>query len=158
MAKNDNLKDFLKDIADAIREVQGVTGPINPQDFSNIIRGFSSGSSGLTFPVYLYTEELGSDFRRRESDELAVSVLAWYDNNRVESSDKSHHMPADVLAGKLYIDDSEVTAIEYRPLEARDVLFFESAETYGMANPWKIIQYTATTSVAKGTIDVLENG
>ena len=29
MAKNDNLIDFLKDIADAIREVSGKTGNIN---------------------------------------------------------------------------------------------------------------------------------
>lgn len=43
MAKNDNLKDFLTDVADAIREKKGTTGLINPQDFSNEISSIQSG-------------------------------------------------------------------------------------------------------------------
>ena len=43
MAKNDNLKDFLTDVADAIREKKGTTEKINPQDFSDEIRGIESG-------------------------------------------------------------------------------------------------------------------
>lgn len=38
MAKTDNLTDFLTDVADAIRLVKGITTPINPQDFSDLIR------------------------------------------------------------------------------------------------------------------------
>lgn len=34
MAKNNNLTDFLTDVADAIRAKKGTTEPINPQDFS----------------------------------------------------------------------------------------------------------------------------
>lgn len=44
MAKNDNLKDFLTDVADAIREKKGTTEKINPQDFSSEIKGIESGS------------------------------------------------------------------------------------------------------------------
>ena len=33
MAKTDNLTDFLTNIADAIRTVEGSTNAINPQDF-----------------------------------------------------------------------------------------------------------------------------
>lgn len=44
MAKNDNLKDFLTDVADAIREKKGTSEPINPQEFSNEIKGIESGS------------------------------------------------------------------------------------------------------------------
>lgn len=44
MAKNDNLKDFLSDVADAIREKKGTSEPINPQEFSNEIKGIESGS------------------------------------------------------------------------------------------------------------------
>ncbi len=47
MAKNDNLKDFLTDVADAIREKKGTTEKINPQDFSDEIRGIESGG-GIT--------------------------------------------------------------------------------------------------------------
>ena len=43
MAKTDNLTDFLTDIADAIREKKGITGTINPQDFSSEIASIESG-------------------------------------------------------------------------------------------------------------------
>lgn len=45
MAKNDNLKDFLTDVADAIREKKGTEDLINPQDFSDEIKNLPSGSS-----------------------------------------------------------------------------------------------------------------
>lgn len=157
MAKNDNLKDFLKDIADAIRYVQGISSPINPQDFAGIIRGFSSGSSGLVFPVRLYTEDMGGDFRRRESDATAVAVIDWYDNNRVSDGNGGHYMPSETLSGKLFVDDSEVTDLRYEPSLSRDSLVFESEEDYGMGESLKLIQYTATSSVQKGTIDIMVN-
>lgn len=43
MAKNDNLKDFLTDVADAIREKKGTAELINPQSFSDEIRAFEIG-------------------------------------------------------------------------------------------------------------------
>lgn len=43
MAKNNNLTDFLTDVADAIREKKGTTGKINPQDFSSEIKSIESG-------------------------------------------------------------------------------------------------------------------
>lgn len=43
MAKSDNLKDFLVDVADAIREKEGTTELINPQEFSERIRAISGG-------------------------------------------------------------------------------------------------------------------
>lgn len=49
MAKNDNLKDFLTDVADAIREKKGTTEKINAQNFSEEIRSIESGGgSGWT--------------------------------------------------------------------------------------------------------------
>ena len=38
MANTDYLKNFLTDVANAIREKKGSAGLINPQDFSNEIR------------------------------------------------------------------------------------------------------------------------
>jgi hypothetical protein len=46
MAKNDNLGDFLTDIANAIREKKGTSGPINAQDFSGEIASIETGGGG----------------------------------------------------------------------------------------------------------------
>ena len=46
MAKNDNLSDFLLDIANAIRDKKGSSEPINAQDFSSEIASISSGGGG----------------------------------------------------------------------------------------------------------------
>lgn len=43
MAKNNNLTDFLTDVANAIRTKKGTTGTINPQDFSSEIASISTG-------------------------------------------------------------------------------------------------------------------
>ena len=43
MAKNDNLQDFLTDVANAIRNKKGTTALINPQDFSAEIASISGG-------------------------------------------------------------------------------------------------------------------
>lgn len=41
-----NLKDHLKEVADAIRAKKGTTDLINPQDFATEIEGISGGGSG----------------------------------------------------------------------------------------------------------------
>lgn len=43
MAKNNNLTDFLTDVANAIREKDGSTGTINPQNFSDKIKAIPTG-------------------------------------------------------------------------------------------------------------------
>ena len=48
MAKNDNLTDFLTDVADAIRTKKGTTALINPQDFSAEIASIETGGGGDT--------------------------------------------------------------------------------------------------------------
>ena len=48
MSKADNLTDFTTDLADTIREVEGTSNPINPQDFSARIRNLSTGGGGIT--------------------------------------------------------------------------------------------------------------
>jgi hypothetical protein len=45
MSKQDNLTDFLTDVADAIREKKGTADKINPQNFSDEIRGIESGNT-----------------------------------------------------------------------------------------------------------------
>lgn len=43
MAKNNNLTDFLTDVANAIRTKKGTTGTIDPQSFSSEIASISTG-------------------------------------------------------------------------------------------------------------------
>ena len=43
MAKENNLSDYLKDIADAIRDKKGTTEPINAQDFASEIASIETG-------------------------------------------------------------------------------------------------------------------
>lgn len=43
MAKNNNLTDFLTDIANTIRTKKGTTGAINPQNFSSEIESIETG-------------------------------------------------------------------------------------------------------------------
>lgn len=47
MSKQDNLQDYLTDIADAIREKKGTTEAINAQNFSEEIRGIEGGGGGI---------------------------------------------------------------------------------------------------------------
>ena len=51
MAKTDNLTDFLTNIADAIRTVEGSTDAINPQDFEAKITALK-----LSIPIEISTD------------------------------------------------------------------------------------------------------
>jgi hypothetical protein len=51
MAKSNNLKDFLTDVADAIRSKTGESGLINPQDFSAKIASIQTGGGGGDTPT-----------------------------------------------------------------------------------------------------------
>ena len=51
MAKTDNLTDFLTNIADAIRTVEGSTNAINPQDFEAKITSLK-----LSVPIEISTD------------------------------------------------------------------------------------------------------
>ena len=47
MAKNNNLTDFLTDVADAIRAKKGTTSKINPQNFSSEIASIEGGGGAV---------------------------------------------------------------------------------------------------------------
>ena len=51
MAKTDNLTDFLTNIADAIRTVEGSTNAINPQDFEAKITALT-----ISTPIEISTD------------------------------------------------------------------------------------------------------
>ena len=59
MAKNDNLKDFLTDVADAIREKKGSADLINPQNFSEEIKNLPSGGESYTYGETMECDGIG---------------------------------------------------------------------------------------------------
>ena len=82
MAKTDNLDDFLKDLADAIREKKGTKEPINAQNFASEIAsiessggggGTSSGASKSDVNFYDYDGTLLHSYTK--SAFLALSAL-----------------------------------------------------------------------------------
>lgn len=60
MAKNDNLGDYLTDIANAIREKKGTTEPINAQEFASEIASIEGGDSSDEVVAALFTNTLTS--------------------------------------------------------------------------------------------------
>ena len=60
MAKNDNLQDFLIDVANAIRNKKGTTALINPQDFSAEIASISGSYPDLNQKPILNTSNTTS--------------------------------------------------------------------------------------------------
>ena len=57
MSKDNNLHDFLVDIADAVREKKGTTEPINAQNLSEEIRSIEGGG---TTKVYAFAQNMVS--------------------------------------------------------------------------------------------------
>lgn len=65
MAKNNNLTDFVTDLADAIRAKCKTTGTINPQDFSKFVGGM---------PFYKKTET--RDFTSKEATPISTHLTS----------------------------------------------------------------------------------
>ena len=58
MSKENNLTDFLTDVADAIREKKGTTEKINPQDFSDEIKSIKTSTSSSMWTGHVDVEGL----------------------------------------------------------------------------------------------------
>ena len=71
MSKTDNLTDFLVDVADAIREKKGTTEKINPQNFSEEIRGIESGGGAV------WVEPEYSDVNFFDYDGTLLYAFKW---------------------------------------------------------------------------------
>lgn len=131
MAKNDNLKDFLTDVADAIREKKGSTDLINPQDFSSEIANIQSGGRDWSEIGYdaepLFIEE-GFAYAKEIKDnwdDSATSMRSKY------SRDKQLLVFPDVDTSKV---GDMMSAFEYSTLMFIPVNFsFESVSNMAYA-------------------------
>lgn len=103
MAKNNNLTDFLTDVANAIREKEGSTGTINPQDFSDKIKAIQTGvdtSDGNIEPTTVLKGYKG----------YAKGVAV---NGVIETYDGSYENIVDVVKGDLITIENK----QYRVLK-----------------------------------------
>ena len=80
MAKNDNLTDFMVDLADGIRAKKGTTEPINPQDFRKEIESISGGESDIE---YIDVSSVDNDTQRQLWD-IALEVKIEADDDSLE--------------------------------------------------------------------------
>jgi len=92
MAKNNNLTDFLTDIADAIRSKTQTTETINPQDFSDKISSIQTGidtskgtiTAGTVLKGYIgYSQdaEVIGAIETYNGETEDVVILTWYLND-----------------------------------------------------------------------------
>lgn len=147
MAKNDNLKDFLVDLADTIREKKGTTAKINPQDFACEIASIESGGSngwtghadaeglraiGWTDEDIAYYQENGVDWNE-EDDHLHVvsddnkalyGVLTAY--NISTYKDRIVYLPK--------IDTSALTSMSYKFSNCREMVALPFIDTSRVTN------------------------
>ena len=61
MAKNDNLTDYLTDLADGIRAKKGTTEPINSQDFRKEIESISGGGASESSNLLYLSGDMDAD-------------------------------------------------------------------------------------------------
>lgn len=128
------------------------------EEVANMIE---QSTGGLEFPIYLETEPYGGeDFRRREADDLTLAIIEWYDANRTyvnpDVPSAGSYIDPSVLAGKIFIDGGEVLSMEWTPNVDRNCLILTTSAEYDyIAEPWVVLQYVATTTINKGTIDIM---
>lgn len=81
MAKNNNLTDFLTDIADAIREKKGTSALIDPQDFSDEIASIE------TEPDYTDTLALLDRLEDAVGEYILANLLLTANGEQLETAD-----------------------------------------------------------------------
>ena len=110
MAKNDNLKDFLTDLASAIREKEGSASLINPQDFAKRIRAISGEGGGGEVEPSRPTYTGHADAEGLRAIGWTDEDIAYYQENGVnwnEEDDEYHKVSEDnkALYGVLTADN-----------------------------------------------------
>ena len=99
MAKNDNLQDFLTDVANSIRTKTQTTEPINAQDFSDKILNISSGGNTLK---NLLDATKNANYLFYEYQGTSVNGLIQYsDTENVETISRTFYSSKVVKVPKL---------------------------------------------------------
>lgn len=83
MAKNNSLPDFLTDLANTIREVEGTSELINPQDFSNRVRAI--GASGGGDSQAIVDALIDGSITEVSSNVTKIKYYAFYEDKSLTS-------------------------------------------------------------------------
>lgn len=143
MAKNDNLKDFLADVADAIREKTGTTRLINPQDFSNEIASIETSKTmavdaplkdvnfydcdGTRLYSYSWDEVLAMTELPPLPSRMGLTCQEW--NYTLEDIKEQSHHKADV--GAIYATDDGMTRLYINTLADDTEVSFKIQQSTG---------------------------
>ena len=134
MAKNDNLTDFLRGIADRLRALLGTADPINPQDFEDKIQtvrdeaysqGFAEGGpTGITAtaPDVLSSKVFGSGGSAKATGTMPDNIgsskaVAWgYNGTNLYMAFAHGHYPAETHWNKantseVYVPNANVASV-----------------------------------------------
>ena len=90
MAKNNNLQDFLRDTADAIRTKTGTTEPINAQDFSTKILQIPSGGENTLKKLLDATKNANYLFYEYQGTSVD-GLIQYSDTENVESISRTFY-------------------------------------------------------------------
>lgn len=134
MAKNDNLTDFLKGLADKFRSVLGTADPLNPQEFEDKIQtvrdeaysqGFAEGGpTGITAtaPDVLSSKVFGSGGSAKATGTMPDNIgsskaVAWgYNGTNLYMAFAHGHYPAETHWDKantseVYVPNANVASV-----------------------------------------------
>lgn len=100
MARTDNLTNYLKDVADAIREKRQITNEISANEFDTEIRAISTGGSG-DVKLFETQEEMQSDENPKEGD-LAVVYRQEIQNFQEDTITQFMTFPETVTLDEAY--------------------------------------------------------
>ena len=126
MAKNDNLTDFVTDIADTLRTAlkQDSTHKINPQDFSGIITDIANGSTIETEDITITPSETVQEVSRTEGKYInkvtvnpiqteSLDVVPTQSSQTIQSPEGKYYKEVNVGAVTSAID-SNITPTNIR--------------------------------------------
>lgn len=150
MSKENNLKDFLTDVADAIREKKGMTDLISPLDFSEEILGIETGGKKVPMNDVVFYDYDGTILYSYSKDEfLALNEMpklptteglicqGWTHNI---SESKEYVSKYDILdVGATYITDDGDTRLYVTICEKYDntlPLYITQTITNGVTIDW----------------------
>lgn len=119
MAKNNNLQDFLKDTADAIRTKTGTTEPINAQDFSTKILQIPSGGENTLKKLLDATKATNNLFSSYEGDDIP-NLIQYNDTSEVTNMSYMYQWCKSTNFPQLNM--SKVTNVSYMFYNCKDMV------------------------------------
>lgn len=146
MAKNNNLEDFLQDIANTIKTKKGITGTINAQDFSNEIATISGGT---TYNNYVVFNKLPQVKAYLDTDivSLPANCFRIGANFGYANSLKEIHLPTVTIINGYALGGNESLTTAYLPL----VSIIQGGRSFTGCVALTSIELPSITSISAGS-------